>query len=126
MNFKRFLLMTLCLVLTMLCLASCSRMDNFEKRLEEKGYKVEILDAEKLEELADPDDGEYKIKKMLLAADKHGNRVYIYQCGDLFAATDLADDLKEDLNGKFEVEIKQSFNFVIIETEDAFADALGK
>ena len=118
--------MTLCLVLTMLCFVSCASMNPFEKRLEES-YNVEIIDKEYLELLGDIDSDDYRIKKVLLATiseDGVKEAVYVVSCGNPFSAIKLVYDLRGELDGYSVVKLR--FNYVIVGTEGAVADALGK
>ena len=127
MDFRIVSLLILCLALIVICFVSCASTDTFEERLEKEDYQIELADAESVEYLADIDSDDYKIKKVLLATmneDADLEAVYIVQCGNPFAAMKLVDDLKDELDGYSE--IKQSFNFVIIGSEESIAVALGK
>ncbi len=126
---KKILSFSLVVVLLLACFTACGSIDSYASKLEDAGYKVEVVKEEEIDKYADDmglDVEEVEVASMLYAAKSEGlipSMVVIIECADSDTAAKLAEtaDGLEFLGMKVEVDGK----FVISGTKSAVEVAMG-
>ncbi|MBQ9805377.1 MAG: hypothetical protein IJW49_02555 [Clostridia bacterium] len=127
---KKILSLALVVVLLLACFTACGSIDSYADKLEEAGYKVEVVEEDEIAEYADKmglNADESAVVSMLYAAKADGlipSMVVIMECADSDAAEHIAETADGGL-GLLGMSVEVEGKFVIAGTSSAVEAAMG-
>ena len=127
---KKILSISLVFVLLLACFTACGSIESYQDKLEEAGYKVEVVEEDDIADYADDmglDADKSAVVSMLYAVKAEGlipSMVVIIECASADAADQIADTADGGL-GLLGMKVEVEGKFVIAGTTSAVEVALG-
>ena len=126
---KKILSLSLVCVMLLACLVSCGSLERYSKKLENEGYKIEVVNENEIKYYAEEmglEVDETGVVSMLYAAKADGlipKVILIMECASKDAAEKIANEADSGL-GLLGMRVVTEGKFVLAGTSSAVEDAL--